>query len=251
MLTATGAAASYDGLLLSAFADYDVQFLDASATKPADMEAYYRNYDLIVIHASVAGNNPIGVATSDLAGIKPILNLKAFTYSKDRWSWSTPNNTEIGRMHSNVDVTLQNHPIFTNVAFDGDKLELLAQPSTVINAFQYVSAPFTGTSWTVPMETANHTLATIDGDDAKVHIHELNLDNSAKYLLIGLSNEGDSYTLFNTNAVNLLKNAAAYLLNPNVYYDYASKLPVGIKTAQPPPESDTSTDSSITRNRKP
>lgn len=30
MLTATGAAASYDGLLLSAFADYDVQFLDAS-----------------------------------------------------------------------------------------------------------------------------------------------------------------------------------------------------------------------------
>ena len=81
------------------------------------------------------------------------------------------------------------------------------------------------------METANHTLATIDGDNAKVHIHELNLDNSAKYLLIGLSNEGDSYTLFNTNAVNLLKNAAAYLLNPNVYYDYASKLPVGIKNS--------------------
>lgn len=101
------------------------------------------------------------------------------------------------------------------------------------------------------METANHTLATIDGDDAKVHIHELNLDNSAKYLLIGLSNEGDSYTLFNTNAVNLLKNTAAYLLNPNVYYDYASKLPVGIKTAQPLPGSDTSMDSSITRNRKP
>ena len=49
--------------------------------------------------------------------------MKAFTYSKDRWNWSTPNNTEIGRMHSNVDVTLQNHPIFTNVAFDGDKLE--------------------------------------------------------------------------------------------------------------------------------
>ena len=71
----------------------------------------------------------------------------------------------------------------------------------------------------------------IDGGDAKVHIHELNLDNSAKYLLIRLSNEGDSYTLFNTNAVNLLKNAAAYLLNPNVYYDYASKLPVGIKNS--------------------
>ena len=37
--------------------------------------------------------------------------------------------------------------------------------------------------------------------------------------------------MFNTNAVNLLKNAAAYLLNPNVYYDYASKLPVGIKNS--------------------
>lgn len=229
MLTATGAAASYDGLLLSALADYDVQFLDASASAPADIETYYQDFDLIIIHASVAGNNPIGVKTSGMVGIKPILNLKAFTYSKDRWSWSTPNNTEIGRMHSNVDATLQNHPIFANVTFDNDKLELFAQPTTVINAFQYVTAPFEGSSWTAQMETANHALATIDGDNSKVHMHELNLNNSAKYLLVGLSNEGDSYSLFNSNTVNLLKNAAAYLLNPNVYYDYDTKLPVGIK----------------------
>lgn len=226
MLTATGAAASYDNLLLSAFADYDVQFLDASASAPADIEAYYQDFDLLVLHASVAGNNPIGLATLSMVGVKPILNLKAYTYSSGRWNWATPSNTEIGRVHTSVAVALQNHPLFTDVTFDGDKLELHAQPTTVINAFQYATAPFAGSAWTSQMEAANNTLATIDGDDTKVHMHELNLDNSAKYLLIGLSNEEDSYTLFNTNTVNLLKNSIAYLLNPNIHYDYAANTTV-------------------------
>jgi hypothetical protein len=42
--------------------------------------------------------------------------------------------------------------------------------------------------------------------------------------MIGLSQEGNpsSYELFNTNTINILKNAAAYLLNPYTYYDYAT-----------------------------
>ncbi|MDR0812292.1 MAG: thrombospondin type 3 repeat-containing protein, partial [Paludibacter sp.] len=97
LLTVNGQAAAYDNLLLSAFTDYDVTFLNAADATPADISTYYQNYDLIVLHSHVGGTNPIGLATKALVGVKPILNLKAFFYSNNRWSWSTPNNTEIGR----------------------------------------------------------------------------------------------------------------------------------------------------------
>ena len=228
ILTATGAAASYDNLLLSAFDGYNVQFLDASAAAPADINAYYQDYDLIVLHASVAGGNAIGLASRAIVGVKPVLNLKAYFYNSGRWDWAAPSNTEIGRVKSDVNAKLQNHPIFKDVTFDNSDLTLFAEPTTVINAFQY-TAPLSGSNWTPQMTAANNTLATIDGDANKIHMHELNLDQSAKYLFIGLSNEGDSYTRFNTNTVNMLKNAASYLLNPNVYYDYTTNSTVGIK----------------------
>jgi len=213
ILTANGSAASYDNLLLSAFGEYNVKFLNASGTTPSDINAYYKDYDLIVLHASVSGTNAIALATQAMVGVKPILNLKAYFYNNGRWNWSTPSNTEIGRVHSNVDASMQSHPIFANVTFDANKLVLFSEPTTVINAFQYV-IPMNGTSWTSQMSAANTVLATIDGDASKIHMHELNLNESAKYLLIGLSNEGDSYARFNSNAVTLLSNAASYLLSP-------------------------------------
>lgn len=230
ILTANGAAASYDNLLLSALSDYNVQFLDASATAPTDITTYYRDCDLVVLHASVAGTNTIGLASRQIVGVKPVLNMKAYFYSSGRWNWGTPSNTEIGRVSNTVATSLQNHPIFNGLTFTGENLTLYSSATTVVNAFQYVASPLNGTNWTADMTNANHTLATIDGNSGKVNIHELNTNNSAKYLLIGLSNEGNSYTLFNANAVALLKNAAAYLLNPNTYYDYTTNSTVGIRS---------------------
>jgi len=227
ILTTTGG--SVEALLLSAFADYNVQYIDASASVPADINTFYQNYDLIVLHTNVGGTNDIGLATREMAGIKPVLNLKAFFYNSGRWNWLSGNasNTEAGRTTTNVSTALQNHPIFTDVTFNGENLELYTS-TTVQNAFQYVGT-LNGSNWTTSMNAANSTLATIDGDVSKIHMHELNMDNSAKYMFIGLSYEDNSYTRFTTNAVTMLKNAAAYLLNPNVYYDYTTNSTVGIK----------------------
>jgi len=156
--------------------------------------------------------------------------MKAYFYSSGRWNWGTPSNTEIGRVSNTVATSLQNHPIFNGLTFTGENLTLYSAATTVVNAFQYVTSPLNGTNWTADMTNANHTLAAIDGNSGKVNIHELNTNNSAKYLLIGLSNEGNSYTLFNANAVALLKNAAAYLLSPNIYYDYSTNSTVGIRS---------------------
>jgi hypothetical protein len=224
LLTVDGKAATYDDLFLSAFSDYAVEFLTAEATAPADINAFYDKYNLIVIHSNVAGTNATGLATKSLVGVKPILNMKAFLYNSGRWNWSTPSNTEVGRTSVTVSGGLQNHPIFDKVTFSGNSLTLYGEATTVNNAVQY-SGAFDGSSWTTGLTNANHTLATVDGDEAKIVIHEINTNNEAKYLLIGLSMEGDSYTKFNTNTVELLKNAAAYLLNGGIYYDYVTNQP--------------------------
>ncbi|MDR2841224.1 MAG: fibronectin type III domain-containing protein [Paludibacter sp.] len=225
ILTVNGQAAAYDDLFLSAFAAFDVEFVNAAGDAPADINAFYDKYDLIVLHSNVAGANPIGLATKALVGVKPILNLKAFFYSSGRWNWSTPSNTEIGRTSVTVPAEIQNHAIFKDVTFDGTSLVLYAQPTTAINAVQY-SGAFNGSAWTSALTAANHTLATIDGDATKIPIHEIDLSHAAKYLLVGLSMEENSYTLFSSNAVNVLRNAANYLLNPNAYYDYTNNTAV-------------------------
>jgi hypothetical protein len=58
-------------------------------------------------------------------------------------------------------------------------------------------------------------------------MHEVNLDNAAKYILVGISMEGNpsSYTMFNQNAITLLRNAADYLTNPHVRYNYTTNQP--------------------------
>lgn len=222
ILTASGVALISDSLLLSAFSDYNVQFLTASTTAPSNINTFYNDCDLIVLHSNVSGTNATGLATSAMVGVKPILNLKAYFYSTGRWGWGTPSNTAIGRVSNTVASALQNHPIFNNVSFNSETLTLYGSATTVVNAFQYVTSPFSGANWTTAMNDANHTIATIDGDATKVNIHELSTNNAAKYLMVGLSYEGNSYTLFNPNAVTLLKNAAAYLLNANTYYDYST-----------------------------
>lgn len=222
MLTANGAAESYDDLFLSAFRDYHVEFLDAGAEMSEDIRSFYDGYDLIVLHSNVSGTNSIGLATREMVGVKPILNMKAFFYNSGRWDWSSgkANNTEAGRTSCSVEAPFHDHPVFENVNIENEELTLYGEPTSVANAFQYVGIP-DGTNWTTSMSDANHTLATIDGDPSKVIIHELNLRNEAKYLLIGLSMEGDSYLKFNDNAVRMISNAAAYLLDSEGYYDYS------------------------------
>ncbi|MDL2241953.1 fibronectin type III domain-containing protein, partial [Bacteroidales bacterium OttesenSCG-928-L03] len=231
LLTANGKAESYDDLFLSAFSDYDVVFLTAAATAPADIAAFYDAYNLIVVHANVTGANATLGETRKLVGVLPILNMKAFCYTSGRWSWGTPAKTVVGAITSQVETKLQNHNIFAGLTFEGQNLTFHKEATTDANGIQY--ATLGGTNWTA-VSDASHTLATYNGS-GNVHIHEVNLNNAAKYIMIGLSQEGDSYAKFNTNTVTMLKNAAAYLMDPLAYYDYNKNQPgVGIDNPDAP-----------------
>jgi hypothetical protein len=217
ILSLNGKAETYDNLLVSALSDYFVTFLP-SGTAPADINAFYSNYDLIVFHANVSGTDATGLASKAMVGVKPILNLKAFFYNSGRWSWSTtaPGNSAAGVGSADVQVNLQNHPIFANVNFSGTTLSYYDNlPAANTNAVQYASDLATITSG-----LNSKTIATFN--TSGIQIHEIQDNIAAKYLLVGLSIENNNYTYFNANTINVLKNAAAYLLNPTAKYNYTT-----------------------------
>ncbi len=215
LVSVNGKAESYDEKLLSAFSACFVSHVKAETTAPADIAAFYANYDLIVLHANVSGTNPTALATKTLVGVKPILNLKAFFYNSGRWSWSTtaPQNAPAGTDSANVATQLQNHPIFAGVQFTGEKLRFYDNlPAANTNAVQYASDLATLGTMT------SHTIATVN--TTGIQMHEIQQNPAAKYMMIGLSMEGNNYTYFNSNTHSLLANTAAYLLDPQAAYTY-------------------------------
>lgn len=217
MLTLNGKAESYDNLLLSAFTDYYVNFLTAAATAPTDINAFYANYDLIILHSNVSGTNATAVATKAMVGVKPFLNLKAFVYNSGRWSWSTtaPVNAAAAVSTADVAANLQSHPLFANVNFSGTSLSFydnLVAANT--NAIQYAADLATLTGFT------SQTIATVN--TTGIQTHEIQDSADKKYLLVGLGSENNNYNFLNSNAINVLKNAAAYLLNPSAKYNYTT-----------------------------
>lgn len=224
ILSANGKKETYDDLLESAFNDYIVEYLAAEATAPADINEFYGKYDLIVIHSNVSGANATLRATRNMVGVMPVLSLKAFAYQSGRWDWTSAasQNTQAGTISSSVGMSLQNHNIFENVAFEGEVLKFYTgETSTPKNAIQAATA-FNGANWTAALNNANHIIATVNTENAGIgtQIHEINLNNAAKYIMIGLSQEDNSFTSFNANTISILKNTVRYLLNPDAYYDY-------------------------------
>ena len=220
-------APDYDEKLLSAFEDFEVDYLAAVSPAPADIEAFYDGYDLIVLHSDVEGQQVTAMATRAMVGKKPILNLKAYFYSAGRWSWGGPSNSAAGTISTNVSVNLQNHQIFDDVTFDGETLTYYTDNNVPINAVQHTT--LAGDNFTTELQAANNVLAT-QANANQINMHEVNLNNEAKYLLVGISFESfdgvSAYLKFNDNTINLLKNAAHYLTNPEAYYDYENNIPV-------------------------
>ncbi len=200
---------------MSAFQDYYVHHLMAAASAPSDINSFYSNFDVVVLHANVGGTNATALASEAIVGVKPMLNLKAFFYNSGRWSWSTaaPQNAPAGTATADVEPKYQDHPLFKNVTFSGSTLAYYDNlPVTNTNAVQFASDLATldkGTSF---------TLATVNSTG--IQIHEIQDVTSAKFVMVGLSMEGNNYTYFNSNTINILKNSIGYLLDPVAKYNY-------------------------------
>jgi len=216
ILSANGQAESYDDKLLSALEDYYITFLKAEASAPDNIIEFYENYDLIILHANVGGTNATGLASANMVGVKPMINLKAYFYNDGRWSWSDagPQNAPAGSSSVEVEPALQDHPIFDNVVFNENTLTFYdGLTESNGNAIQYARD--------LDLLSMNSYTIGVFGESG-IQMHEIQENIAAKFLMIGLSMENNNYTFFNENAINIFKNSAAYLLDDEAKYDYSS-----------------------------
>jgi hypothetical protein len=229
LVMSDGSVSTSDSMMLTAFKNYYVDKLIALNTVPTNMALYYKDYDLIVLHSSISITNPIAIKMRELVGVKPILNFKAHLYQSTCWNWSSVQNA--GSMPGinyciQVPEPIHNHQLFNDVILSGNLLTCFSNPELVtsFNAVQYIEK-FNGVNFTSTMKAAFHTLATMESYEDVIQMHELNLSNAAKYILIGFSNEGNSYSFFNQNAISIISNAADYLTDSNAFYDYTLNKP--------------------------
>ena len=185
-----------DPMVIALQAIYNVVEVDNAAdVAPA---ADLANADLIVCTEAMTGNKAFSNGMKTFVGTTPMIGLKAFNYTKGRWSWGTPANP--GSTTTCFMPKSNTYKVLDGVAFEPDGSIKLATAASG-NVIQTVQ--FGTTDTTAP--DGNVIMGNIDNSDNKAVMHA-----ATKYFGLGLSCDAwDSYT---DNAVTIVKNAAALLL---------------------------------------
>ena len=156
------------------------------------------NADLIVCTEAMTGNKNLSNGMKNFVGTTPMIGLKAFNYTKGRWSWGTPSNPSPARKSFTPKSVSYN--LLDGVVFESDGTIKLATAESG-NVIQTVE--FGTTDCTAP--EGNTILGTLDGNDAKAVMY-----TSTKYFGLGLSS--DCWATYTNNAITIVKNAAALLI---------------------------------------
>lgn len=174
----------------------------AASTAPAS--TFYDDYELIIVHESVAGGNAELNALKSVN--KPILNFKSFEYNAGRWIWGTADNG----LSTNLSITVKqpSHPIFNGIS------------EAVLNASLDLLSAVSGSKGIQPADitlpgSINVASAPKAGGTAAVAIHDVpgsvrGSGITAKYLMIPLF--ADSYQNLTATAKTMVSNAVEYLL---------------------------------------
>ena len=205
-VTSDGTVNAGDDLYAALNEDYNVTKIAYNGS------ATLTNYDLVVLHESIAGSNAkTGLVAAAKTANVPVLNTKSYFYNDGRWDWGTPNagkTVKVATLNSIAYSNIASHPIFAGITpVDGD-IDVVG--TAVAKAMQPVTDLVSGKE--------GYTLATTPNADSGngTAIHELTptmrgVSNNAKYLMISVSDA--CLNDLSENGVKLFKNAAAYLIN--------------------------------------
>lgn len=208
ILYLTTASTSSDKMYaaLNAVGDYNVIVEEPGSQTLA-------NYDLVVLHESIAGNaadptksdkKPVilNIPTTTI----PVLNTKSYFYTSARWNWgAAANGKKTKGMHVNTAYcNITSHPLFNDLTPDeNDSIIVLSSINSDNKPMQPVTSFSSGKE--------GYTLANVPDGCA---IHELTPAQrgvaSGKYLLISVYNK--DLNNLNANGQKLFQNAAAYLM---------------------------------------
>ena len=177
--------------------DYKSAITDAQKTA---LNGNLDDADLVVISEAATGSSKGIIALKDLVGTVPMLSMKLFSYtynadaSKNRWGWGSPANADKAVVSITPASTL--YKVLDGVTITDDAITLFDYPNDQ-NHIQYVSSWQTEPAGDVVLATTS----------SKPAIHA---STSQKYFGFGLS--CDDFTKYNTNAITIVKNAAAMLI---------------------------------------
>ena len=156
--------------------------------------------DLVVISEATSGSSKGLLALKDIVGTVPMLNMKFYAYSADRWAWGTPKNVGTATADVKITPTLKNYKVLYGVTFDGDDVALFDYPNEQ-NHIQYVDSWTAEPSGDVVLANVN-----VSSNDKPV----MHASTTQKYFALGIS--CDDFTKYNANAIAIVKNAAAMLI---------------------------------------
>jgi len=186
-----------DPMVKALLADYNV--VEVNSAADAEPAEDLKNADLIVCTEAMSGNKKLSNGMKAFAGVTPMISLKAFNYTKGRWSWGTPKNPDSAPTKAFAPKSAY-LKVLNGVTAEADGTITLAT-ATEGNVIQTVE--FGTADCTAP--EGNIILGTLGGDDAQAVMYA-----SAKYFGLGLSS--DCWATYTDNAVTIIKNAAAMLI---------------------------------------
>lgn len=173
-------------------------------------------FDMILISENADANNE-EVQNITKQGSKPVLNMKAFTYSPDRLDWGKPNNGTVDTTGTknalNIYVERDDHPIFKGWKNHGDKLQILDKMEQrglmpiAINSEKLSSSYCLATSYTRSIDDYYK-----DGE-LQTFLHEIpaGARGGQKYICLPIALSSSKY--LNADGKQLVKKVVEYLLD--------------------------------------
>lgn len=181
--------------------DIDVKSLDGSTVNEL------LGYDLVFSSEAVGGKHAYGLKLETVVNKVPMLNLKSFYYSSDRWAWATGQNPDKGTNTMIILEAYRNHAIFNGVAIAEDgTCVIFTESDASNNQVQAYKDP--------GAIIADDIVMAKDGTGTYNTIHEHGTTN--KYMLIPFAS--NLIRGIDANAIRLLLNAADYLIATKEVY---------------------------------
>lgn len=88
----------------------------------------YKKYNWVLISEDANADNPEVLALTRESSILPVLNMKSFSYAKERLSWGDPNNGSLTTEGQYITVQRDDHPIFQAMnKSKGSKIQVLSK----------------------------------------------------------------------------------------------------------------------------
>lgn len=171
----------------------------------------YSNYKWILISEDVDADNPEILALARGEGNLPVLNMKAFSYTKNRLNWGDPNNGSLTKDEGRfITVLRDDHPIFKAMNKKrGDRIQVL--DSTGGKGLMPIAVNYTGTLCLATAHTRDINDYNGNGPE-ETFLHEVpaEMHRSQKYLCLPIGQSGSNY--LHAEGKKLINECIKYIL---------------------------------------